>query len=123
MLILKSQALDGTTHGFFGRSGGVSDGLYASLNCGPGSRDARANVIENRRRVREALGADALVTLGQVHSPDVVTVRYFASEHRETCAIPPCLPYPVTTPRIETPTMRKRITEAGDYLKDAGDSL
>jgi hypothetical protein len=74
MLILRSQALDGRTHGFFGRAGGVSEGLYASLNCGPGSGDARADVIENRRRARDALGAEALVTLGQVHSPDVVTV-------------------------------------------------
>ena len=74
MLVLKSSALDGVTHGFFGRTGGVSQGLYASLNCGPGSGDARANVIENRRRVCDALNAEALVTLGQVHSPDVVTV-------------------------------------------------
>jgi YfiH family protein len=64
-------------HGFFGRTGGVSEGLYASLNCGPGSRDARANVIENRRRVLEKLagGADAkLVTLYQIHSPHAVAV-------------------------------------------------
>lgn len=31
--------LPGIAHGFFGREGGVSEGLYASLNCGPGSRD------------------------------------------------------------------------------------
>jgi YfiH family protein len=74
MRILTSPVLDGTTHGFFGRTGGVSQGLYASLNCGPGSGDARTHVIENRRRVRERLGADALVTLGQVHSANVVTV-------------------------------------------------
>ncbi len=74
MRILTSKVLSGVTHGFFGRTGGVSDGIYASLNCGPGSGDARANVIENRRRVAEALGADALVTVGQIHSADVVTV-------------------------------------------------
>jgi purine-nucleoside/S-methyl-5'-thioadenosine phosphorylase / adenosine deaminase len=66
--------LPGIRHDFFGRQGGVSEGLYASLNCGPGSGDARANVLENRRRVRAAMGAEALVTLRQVHSPDVVTV-------------------------------------------------
>jgi hypothetical protein len=74
MLALQAANFHGVRHGFFGRIGGVSDGLYASLNCGPGSGDARANVIENRRRVREALGAATLVTLGQVHSPNVITV-------------------------------------------------
>jgi YfiH family protein len=62
-------------HGFFGRQGGVSDGVYASLNCGPGSGDVRENVVENRSRVRAALGADAaLVTLYQIHSATAVTV-------------------------------------------------
>ena len=67
-------ALPRVAHGFFGRTGGVSDGLYESLNCGPGSGDARGNVIENRRRVRDALEAAALVTLGQVHGAHVITV-------------------------------------------------
>jgi YfiH family protein len=65
------------THGFFGRQGGVSEGLYASLNCGPGSNDDRANVVENRRRVLERLtggGAGKLVTLYQIHSPHAVAV-------------------------------------------------
>ena len=44
-------ALPGIAHGFFGREGGVSAGLYNSLNCGPGSKDAREAVMENRRRV------------------------------------------------------------------------
>ncbi len=77
MLILKASnlsALPGIAHGFFGRAGGVSDGIYGSLNCGPGSDDARANVLENRRRVGAALGGAVLVTVGQVHSPDVLTV-------------------------------------------------
>jgi YfiH family protein len=80
MRVLTARNLSDTqtiAHGFFGRTGGVSEGLYASLNCGPGSRDARANVIENRRRVLEKLagGADAkLVTLYQIHSPHAVAV-------------------------------------------------
>jgi hypothetical protein len=62
-------------HGFFGRQGGVSQGIFASLNCGPGSGDERANVIENRRRVADVLeGANPLLTLYQIHSPNVVTV-------------------------------------------------
>jgi YfiH family protein len=62
-------------HGFFGRKGGVSTGLYDSLNCGPGSGDARASVIENRARATAALSPHAaLVTLYQIHSAQAVTV-------------------------------------------------
>lgn len=63
-------ALPGIAHGFFTREGGVSNGLYASLNCGLGSNDERTRVLENRRRVATALGApDApVITLYQTHS-------------------------------------------------------
>ena len=49
-------AIDGVSHGFFTRQGGVSSGIYASLNCGPGSRDDAANVTENRALRRRAPG-------------------------------------------------------------------
>lgn len=67
----------GIVHGFFGRAGGVSEGIYASLNCGPGSRDDAAHVAQNRKRVAHALGmAPAqLITLYQIHSPNVVIVH------------------------------------------------
>ena len=73
---LTSPAFDGLPeirHGFFTRQGGVSDGVYASLNCGPGSADAPAAVAENRRRVLIALGCPeaSLVTLHQVHGDQV----------------------------------------------------
>lgn len=62
----------GIAHGFFGREGGVSTDIYASLNCGPGSRDDAAAVTENRRRVAAALAPGAeLVSLSQIHSPIV----------------------------------------------------
>ncbi len=62
-------------HGFFTREGGVSEGIYASLNCGPGSADDPQAVRENRRRVAAYFGNDAgLVTLYQIHSPQVITV-------------------------------------------------
>ena len=61
-------ALDGLAHGFFTRKGGVSDGIYQSLNIGLGSDDARAKVLENRALVTSALDADALVTAHQTHS-------------------------------------------------------
>ena len=69
-------ALPGIRHGFFTRSGGVSDGIYASLNCGTGSSDDRARVLENRARVTATLGvaADRLATPYQVHGTDVAVV-------------------------------------------------
>jgi YfiH family protein len=67
--------LAGLPHGFFTRRGGVSTGLYASLNCGPGSGDDAAAVQENRRRVAAYLQAPlGLISLYQVHGRDVVTV-------------------------------------------------
>jgi hypothetical protein len=77
MLILRAQNLS-VDHGFFGRTGGVSTGIYGSLNCGfsrlAGEKDGWGAVVENRRRVAEALGGPQIVTLSQVHSPQVVTV-------------------------------------------------
>jgi YfiH family protein len=69
-------ALAGIRHAFFTRDGGVSDGIYASLNGGPGSDDAPAKVAENRSRMAAALGVapDRLLTAHQIHSPDVVTI-------------------------------------------------
>ncbi len=67
-------------HGFFTRKGGVSRGVYASLNCGPGSSDDSAHVTENRARVMCAMGFPAgasqgLNTLAQIHSAEVVRLR------------------------------------------------
>jgi len=63
-------AIAGVRHGFFTRQGGISSGIYASLNCGPGSRDDPANVAENRARVAEVLGTGPaqLITAFQKHS-------------------------------------------------------
>lgn len=63
-------------HGFFGRRGGVSQGIYASLNCGQGSRDAPAAVKENRARAAAALGADILTTPRQTHSSAAVLLAH-----------------------------------------------
>jgi YfiH family protein len=80
MLKLSADNLRGaapTVHAFFGRSGGVSTGIYASLNCGPGSNDDRARVIENRHVALAALGSSnsRLLTLYQVHGAETVEVR------------------------------------------------
>ena len=75
-LMLRSALLSfpGIRHAFFTRDGGVSDGVYATLNAGLGSRDAPERVAENRARMAAALGVapDRLVTAYQVHSPNVV---------------------------------------------------
>ena len=70
-------ALAGVKHGFFGRAGGVSTGIYASLNAGTGSKDDPAAVAENRRRIASAFGAPAthLVGVHQVHSPDAMFIE------------------------------------------------
>src|SRR5580704_3396168 len=72
-----SLALTGIRHAFFTRSGGVSDGIYASLNGGIGSRDAPGKVAENRARMAAALGVEPhrLLTAYQVHSPNVVVAE------------------------------------------------
>ncbi len=64
-------------HGFFGREGGVSEGIYKSLNCGVGSDDNPDAVAENRKRVVESLVDKnvPLVTVNQVHSPDCVIIE------------------------------------------------
>jgi polyphenol oxidase len=68
--------LAGVRHGFFGRAGGVSAGIYESLNAGTGSNDDPAAVTENRRRIAAAFGAPAthLVGVHQVHSAKAVFI-------------------------------------------------
>lgn len=64
-------------HGFFGKQGGVSRGIYDSLNCGIGSQDEPEAVRENRRLVAKELGVrrEWLLTLRQVHSNVCVDVN------------------------------------------------
>lgn len=68
--------LAGIRHGFFTREGGVSTGIYQSLNCGIGSNDDRIAVTENRARVTATLGVatDQLATPYQVHGAEAVHV-------------------------------------------------
>ena len=60
-------------HGFFTRQGGTSWGR-SDLNCGLGAEDDPSHVDENRRRVRDHLPAQALVSLTQTHSTEVVSL-------------------------------------------------
>lgn len=69
-------ALTGIRHGFFTRAGGVSSGIYDSLNCGIGSKDDRALVLENRARVAASLGGEGqhVAAPYQVHGTEVAVV-------------------------------------------------
>lgn len=67
---------DKLRHGFYGRAGGVSQGIYSGLNCGLGSDDAQEDILENRRRlVDDLVGSIApLVTPYQIHSATCIPV-------------------------------------------------
>lgn len=72
--ILKTLEPHGIRHGFFTRQGGVSEGIYAGLNVGLGSKDAPERVLENRCRVAAWFGQplERLATVHQIHSTDVI---------------------------------------------------
>jgi len=69
------------SHGFFTRRGGVSEGIYASLNCGPGSRDNSSHVQQNRARVLAEMKGEILHTLYQCHTANVVEITKNAAPH------------------------------------------
>ena len=71
-------------HGFFTRKGGVSEGIYDSLNVGLGSDDEQDMIATNRQLVCQALGSEAeqLATVCQIHSADVVIVEQAITEDR-----------------------------------------
>lgn len=86
--IATSSLLDGATHGFLGRAGGASEGIYAGLNIGLGSDDDRDTIVENRRRALEGLmPGGELVTVYQIHSPNVVTISGPLDERPEADAM------------------------------------
>lgn len=91
-------ALSSVRHGFFTRNGGVSEGLYASRNCGTGSKDDPARVRTNRERsvLELDMPPEALVTVHQQHTADVVVVeKPFAEDAR-----PVADAMVTTTPRL-----------------------
>jgi YfiH family protein len=74
--VITSPLLSGTTHGFFGRAGGASSGVFLGLNCGYGSSDQSDVVTINRARAAAAMGVapDMLAGVHQIHSADVVVM-------------------------------------------------
>jgi len=81
----KLNSIPGICHGFYKKLGGVSSGIYDSLNCGPSSQDKPENVAQNRARVMHSLGLESaqLFGLHQIHSTRVhqVTPDSDASEY------------------------------------------
>jgi len=72
-------------HSFFSRRGGVSGGLYASLNCGPGSNDDPANIAENRRITASLISGrrdTPLLSCYQIHSNQMVIAKSDWGEDR-----------------------------------------
>jgi YfiH family protein len=85
---IQAEALDGVRHGFFTRRGGVSTGVYATLNGGVGSQDDSAAVAENRARMAGFLGvaADSFLVPYQIHSADALAVSApWAAAARPRC--------------------------------------
>ena len=82
--IITADELAPLRHGFFGRGGGASSGVFAGLNCGLGSSDQHEAVSINRTRVANAMevGPGALAGVHQVHSADVITVTAAPEEPR-----------------------------------------
>jgi len=67
-------------YAFFTRNGGVSTGVYDSLNCGFGSKDDRANIFENRALIETYMGAP-ITNVYQCHSADVADAdRVFTND-------------------------------------------
>jgi YfiH family protein len=80
MIIIDDKKLDAVhesiQHGFFGKTGGVSSGIYESLNCGIGSHDTPEDIAQNKAIVAQHFGLEFgnLHNVHQVHSADCVVV-------------------------------------------------
>ncbi|MAM34725.1 MAG: polyphenol oxidase [Micavibrio sp.] len=74
-------------HGFYGRTGGASTGIYQSLNCGLCSSDKTENVLENLNRVKVSLGANKILTLSQCHSNNAIIVKDGSEDRRKADAM------------------------------------
>jgi len=87
-LTARNLDLPGVRHAFFTRQGGVSQGVYDSLNGGVGSRDETAHVLENRARMAKHLetSPDRLLVPFQIHSADARDVAEpWSAEARPRC--------------------------------------
>lgn len=74
---IKSKNLDIYRHGFFTKKGGVSSGIYSSLNCGFSSKDKKENIIRNRQIIATTLGLKShiIIVPNQTHSNKVNIIK------------------------------------------------
>lgn len=87
-LFARNLDLPGVRHAFFTREGGVSEGVYGSLNGGVGSKDDPARVAENRARMAKRVGVapERLLVPFQIHSADALAVEEpWAADARPRC--------------------------------------
>lgn len=85
MFIYEDEALGAIPyirHGFFGRTGGVSEGLYKSLNVGYSTQDSEDNIIHNRGVIKQKLKSAKLATVQQVHGADIINIGGQDAEDR-----------------------------------------
>ena len=73
----KLKKFKGISHGFFNRKGGISKGIYKSLNCGPGSKDKKINVKKNLKIVKNKLSkkSKGILLLHQIHSNKFIYIK------------------------------------------------
>ena len=70
------QKFKNINHGFFDNLGGVSNGIYKSLNCGIGSNDKKKNVIRNLKIVSNKIGVKKkIILLHQLHSNKIFFIH------------------------------------------------
>jgi len=73
---IKLKSFYNIKYGFFNNRGGVSSGIYKSLNCGIGSNDKKKNVIKNLQIVSKKIGTKKkLILLHQIHSNKIFFVN------------------------------------------------
>ena len=65
------------SHGFFGKNGGKSHGIYKSLNCGPGSNDSKKKIMQNLKIVKNKIGKKSknIFLIHQIHSNKYVFIN------------------------------------------------
>ena len=74
--MFKSKNLQSVKHGFFGRLGGVSTGIYSSLNLSEKTTDSKANIYANRALVMDELDISSQKVFfpNQQHTSNVVLI-------------------------------------------------
>ena len=83
--MIKSEKLkkfNNISHGFFNKLGGVSTGIYKSLNCGVGSNDNKKNVKNNLKIISKKLSIKKKIfLLHQIHSKKIYFIKKISKKN------------------------------------------